>query len=326
MTTAVPGVVAVWSGSAPVFAAFRIPREGLVLGRNLVPGADARISTRHAMVTLKRDGIFVADLGSRNGTFVAGHTVTGELRPDLLPAVVRTGRSLFVVVADVRPYEHLAITHRGELVVAATLEPTLRALEAAVLAEQHVVFVGTRSVGRQLAKLYAVQRAGATATYAASAIDSSLARAITLAPLPLRTIILDGLPRDLDRDTLATWLARDVRFATAVLDQSELIHLPAQLVARTILVPWPRFDELPTTLFDAAAGFPLHATVIERMLLDAWRTPEDALLAWLRGDLARAQAAHRKELRGEDLTEATFERQGHGPRIAMPRPPTQSES
>ena len=96
------GVVAVWSGASCASQAFRIPAEGFVLGRELLPGTtDDRLSRAHARIS-RLDGRLVAsDLGSRNGTYVNGHAIetdTVELVPG---AVIRTGRTVWMIVADV---------------------------------------------------------------------------------------------------------------------------------------------------------------------------------------------------------------------------------
>jgi predicted component of type VI protein secretion system len=61
---------------------FRYGREVLV-GRS--PSADlriddARVSRLHARIELREDGVYVEDLGSRNGTAVGGMTVTQASR------------------------------------------------------------------------------------------------------------------------------------------------------------------------------------------------------------------------------------------------------
>src|SRR5581483_11937257 len=41
---------------------------------------DREVSRRHARFVLDQDGLFVADLGSRNGTLVNGECITGRRR------------------------------------------------------------------------------------------------------------------------------------------------------------------------------------------------------------------------------------------------------
>jgi serine/threonine protein kinase len=52
--------------------------QQFVLGRGgdvAIPLDDERISRRHALVDMRKDGLYVADLGSRNGTFLASRPV-----------------------------------------------------------------------------------------------------------------------------------------------------------------------------------------------------------------------------------------------------------
>jgi FHA domain len=95
------GVLAVWSGNAAVSLAWRIA-DGIVLGRELLPDTtDDRLSRVHARIS-RLDGRLVAsDAGSRNGTFVNGHAIetgTAEVVPG---TVIRTGRTIWTIVADV---------------------------------------------------------------------------------------------------------------------------------------------------------------------------------------------------------------------------------
>ncbi len=79
-----------------------IPTEGLVLGRALVPETtDDRISRVHARIDRQGDRLVVTDAGSRNGTFVNGHPPESAGTEVMPGAVIRTGRTLWAVVADV---------------------------------------------------------------------------------------------------------------------------------------------------------------------------------------------------------------------------------
>jgi len=64
-------------------ATFRLYRQSTVVGRG--EGADVRltddaISREHARLTLEDDGVYLEDLGSRNGTTVGDHPVTARRR------------------------------------------------------------------------------------------------------------------------------------------------------------------------------------------------------------------------------------------------------
>jgi transcriptional regulator of acetoin/glycerol metabolism len=103
----IPGVVIVWSGETPVLQALRLPSLGLILGRELLgpKTADDRISRQHARVRWNGHAFAITDLGSRNGTYVGGTLVSESEVTVTPPCVLRTGRTVSVLVADVRPYE-----------------------------------------------------------------------------------------------------------------------------------------------------------------------------------------------------------------------------
>ncbi len=75
---------------------FTIDSSALTIGRgsdNDVPlGSDEYASGRHARFEPRRDGVYVADIGSTNGTYVNGIRLDGDRR--LLPGdVVRIGQT-----------------------------------------------------------------------------------------------------------------------------------------------------------------------------------------------------------------------------------------
>ncbi len=72
------------------------------LGSDLPP--DSRMSRRHARVHYDGQRFFVADLGSQNGTYLDGAAVASESRM-AQEQVLRTGDSLFLLSADLRPYQ-----------------------------------------------------------------------------------------------------------------------------------------------------------------------------------------------------------------------------
>ena len=75
-------------------ATFALGVEPLSVGRgavnDIVLAGDEFSSTRHARFEPRRDGVYVEDVGSTNGTFVNGELLTRELR--LTPGdVIRVG-------------------------------------------------------------------------------------------------------------------------------------------------------------------------------------------------------------------------------------------
>src|SRR5262252_6996777 len=103
---AVPGVVVVWSGAAPSVQVYRIPASGLVIGRELLGNTtDDRISRQHARVVWRDRRFVVTDLGSRNGTYAGGHALVDREVTVTPPSVVRTGRTVSVLLEDIRRFE-----------------------------------------------------------------------------------------------------------------------------------------------------------------------------------------------------------------------------
>src|ERR1043165_5451236 len=131
-STPVPGVVVVWSGANPVIHAFRLPTGGLVLGRELIENTtDDRISRQHARVTWRDKRFLVTDLGSRNGTYVGGHALVDREVTVTPPSVVRTGRTVCVLLEDIRRFEKGSIETRHDAIVGASTHALWAQMEQA---------------------------------------------------------------------------------------------------------------------------------------------------------------------------------------------------
>lgn len=308
----VPGAIVVWSGNAPRLDAHRLSARALVLGRDHVDGSDDRISHAHASVWLANDRIAVEDLASRNGTYVNGERITGRLVDPAMPAVIRTGRTLSVLVPDVTPYEGAALVRHGALVVGGSLANAYRILERAALEESHLGIIGPMSVGRQLARRYAEIVDGERLVVELAAVwpttlDQRLAGATP------RTMIL-ALDRPLtlpDQPELEAWLETDVRIVSLARDWDSFKFMPKELVARltprAIELPEQRFDELPSTIAERVAerapGVTMHATVIEAALLHLRTMSEEALLRALDETIELALRRGATTLLGRDLVD-----------------------
>ncbi|MBK9034186.1 MAG: sigma 54-interacting transcriptional regulator [Myxococcales bacterium] len=147
----VPGVVVVWSDRTPRLIALRIPAAGLILGREpLAAASDDRMSRQHARITGAGDQVRVADLGSRNGTFVGGRQIASIEVAAPVPTVVRVGRTVVIAVADVRAFEGATVS-----VEAGVIGPTLRAawtaVERAARGGRSLLVTGESGVGKELA-------------------------------------------------------------------------------------------------------------------------------------------------------------------------------
>src|SRR4051794_24695821 len=151
MSSPVPGVVVVWSGADPTVKAFRIPSDGLILGRELLDHTtDDRISRQHARVVWRDKRFVVTHLGSRNGTYAGGHALVDREVTVTGPSVVRTGRTVCVLVEDVRRYEGAAIGSHHDAIVGASTAPLWRDVENTARAGTNLLVVGEPGTGKGL--------------------------------------------------------------------------------------------------------------------------------------------------------------------------------
>jgi transcriptional regulator with AAA-type ATPase domain len=146
-----PGVVAIFSGAAMCRS---WPLDGaLVVGRSRPAHAllaDDRASREHAEIAF-RDGSFtVRDLGSSNGTFVAGRPVTAATVDD--GAIVRVGHSLLLLLADARAFldagPHIEV--RDRMVVGPVLRDAIARVRQAGATGDPLLVTGESGSGKEL--------------------------------------------------------------------------------------------------------------------------------------------------------------------------------
>ncbi|MBP8806383.1 MAG: sigma 54-interacting transcriptional regulator [Kofleriaceae bacterium] len=149
----VPGAVVVWSDRTPRLIALRIPPAGLVLGRETLAEAhDDRMSRQHARLAWAGDHVRVADLGSRNGTYVNGRQIASIELAAPAPTVIRIGRTVLIAVADVRAFEGpSAKVTLDDGVVGPTLRATWSAVERAARGGRSLLVTGESGSGKELA-------------------------------------------------------------------------------------------------------------------------------------------------------------------------------
>jgi transcriptional regulator of acetoin/glycerol metabolism len=159
----VAGVLVVWSCETPRLMTLRIPPPGLVLGREtLARAADDRLSRQHARIRWNGTSFQVADLGSRNGTFVGGSLVTDGEVTALPPVVVRTGRTISILVPDIQPFEDATVATDGGTVVGPILRRSWDAIERAARGGRSLLLTGESGAGKELAARAFHQATGAT--------------------------------------------------------------------------------------------------------------------------------------------------------------------
>src|SRR5689334_22519779 len=149
------GLIAVWSGGAPVLRTFMIPRDRVLkVGREQFPDDD-RIDDIHLELGhWRRDTIVISDHGSRTGTFVNGTRLIQSSTVVEPPMIVRIGDTLLVVVADIARYAGRRHETRHGLDVCGSLHAVCNELDKAILEETNVAIAGPRWVTHVLGRAY----------------------------------------------------------------------------------------------------------------------------------------------------------------------------
>jgi len=159
----IPGVIVVWSGDEPTLMPFRLPPPGLVMGRELLgaQSTDDRISRQHARLRWTGASFSVADLGSRNGTYAGGQAIVDGEITITPPAVLRTGRTVSVLVADIRPYERQVVSLESDAVVGPTLAEAWAQVARAARSGETLMLTGESGTGKELAARHFHRSSGA---------------------------------------------------------------------------------------------------------------------------------------------------------------------
>ncbi len=152
-TAPIAGLVIIWTGRQPMFQVVEVGSRTITLGRGEdadVSIDDRRMSRVHAELAHAADGWTIRDLDSHNGTFVDGVLLTG--RPTFAaPRIVRTGDTLALPLADVRPLRNGAVEVLDGIVVGPTLRVALDAIAAAARVGSIIHITGESGSGKELA-------------------------------------------------------------------------------------------------------------------------------------------------------------------------------
>jgi transcriptional regulator of acetoin/glycerol metabolism len=144
-----PGAVVVFGGGAPAARVLPLLDGAVELGRGA--GLDDELaSRRHARVSREGGQWRVADLGSRNGTFLDGEVVPQGGALAAAGGVVRIGRTLVLLVDDARPFAG-GIDGRGERVIGPTLRRAWDEIARAAAAGDTLLVTGETGTGKELA-------------------------------------------------------------------------------------------------------------------------------------------------------------------------------
>jgi transcriptional regulator with PAS, ATPase and Fis domain len=327
LQTPVPGVLVVWSGAQPTVQTFRIPTTGVVIGRELLQTTtDDRISRQHAKVQWRDQRFVVTDLGSRNGTYAGGQALIDKEVTALPGAVVRTGRTVSVLLDDVTQFEGFAIDSRHDTIVGASTHSLWTLMEQYARAGTNLLVLGEPGCGKgRLARGYARVRGKAEVVFNPMIQAVPLERVATPA---IETLILEQVGKlgAADLATLARLLATRPALrccTTSVLPPDQLgmpDDLAAQLSGATVVLPplRERPDEMAFLVHDAVRGaepgLQIHSTLIEACLLRPWPGNSRQLVAEVSRAAHTVAQQGKNNVRGDDLENAA----GH----LMVGPPT----
>jgi DNA-binding NtrC family response regulator len=146
-----PGVIVAFSGASAMSLAFAVDDEPLVIGRagqagTLLP--DDRLSRSHCSVSATASGWIIRDLGSRNGTFVDGAAIRGEITASA-PRVVRAADTILIPCPDVSTF--VPTTTLDGVVIGARMRDALSAIDRAATGGETLLLAGESGTGKELA-------------------------------------------------------------------------------------------------------------------------------------------------------------------------------
>ena len=304
----------VWSGATPTVAAFRIPIAGLVLGRELLESTtDDRISRQHARVLWRDKRFVVTDLGSRNGTYAGGHALVDREVTVTPPSVVRTGRTVSVLLEDIRKFEGAVISTKHDAIIGASTTPLWAQVEQAAFDNVNLFLLGEPGSGKgRMARAYARTRNRPEAVFNPTIQAVPLERVV--GPT-IETLILEQVGK-LGNANLATLVKLlesrpNLRLVTTAVMQLEHLGIPpdvaAKLMGRTLHLPplRDRPDEMAYLVHDAVRSaepaLQIHSTLIEACLLRPWPGNSRELVSEVSRTAHTVAAQGKNNIRGEDL-------------------------
>lgn len=311
--TPVPGVVVVWTGAAPTIQAFRLSPAGLVIGRELLENTtDDRVSRQHARVARRDNRFIVTDLGSRNGTYAGGHPLVDREVTVTAPSVVRTGRTVSVLLDDIRRFEGAQIANEHDAIVGPSTAPMWRAVEQAARAGENLLLLGEPGTGKgRMARGYVRARDRREAVFNPTIQAVPLERVVSAAT---ETLVLEQVGKlgPQNTATLLRLLERaDLRFVTTAIMPLEHLGLEPEvataLSTRVVFVPplRERPDEMAFLVHDAVRAaepaLQIHSTLIEVCLLRPWPGNARELVAEVSRTAHTVAAQGKNNIRGEDL-------------------------
>jgi transcriptional regulator of acetoin/glycerol metabolism len=309
-----PGVVIVWSGAQPTVLVHRVPAAGVVIGRELLQATtDDRISRQHARIMWKDRRFVVTDLGSRNGTYAGGHALIDREVTVTPPSVVRTGRTVSVLLDDVRRFEGASIETRHDAIVGASTAALWQQMEQIAQAGTNLLIIGEPGSGKgKMARGYAKVRGRTEAVFNPTIQAVPLER---IAAPNIETLILEQVGKlgAQNHATLTKLLESrpNLRIVTTAVMPLEHLGMPPEvamkLAPHTIMMPplRDRPDEMAFLVHDAVRGsepgLQIHSTLIEACLLRPWPGNSRELVAEVSRTAHTVASQGKNNIRGEDL-------------------------
>ncbi len=128
---------------------------------------DAGVSRIHVQLEHRGAGVWVSDQGSRNGTFVNGERVpeAGALAP--LGSVLRVGKTLLVVSADVSPYAARRVPEFPQLIGGAALDDARVVIDTVAATKTPILILGDTGTGKEVVAGLLHQRSGRAGQFVA---------------------------------------------------------------------------------------------------------------------------------------------------------------
>lgn len=140
-----PGLVLIFSDGQPAFEVIPLDQGAIELSRGSVGGVvlrDKRMSKPHARITFDGQTWSIEDLGSRNGSGADGQAIPSS-ESSTAQKFSRTGRSLFLLAADVRRYR-AGITRVEHVVMGPVLQSALEGIRRAACWSRVLLITGER--------------------------------------------------------------------------------------------------------------------------------------------------------------------------------------
>lgn len=309
-----PLAVLVWSGDSPTLRYLPVPEPGLVIGRELLPdNADDRLSRQHAKLTWDGRQFEITDLGSRNGTHLAAAPLIHRSAKTTPRAVLRTGRTIFVLTYDTVPTAPLEVHVHDGLVVGPTSYHSYQRMLQATTHRRHQTFIGEHGTGKtRYARTLAKRMGEATAVFDPSVHAIGLEKVIGKAT----TIVIEQLGKlgDAHRTALRQLLATrpEIRILATSTAPLADVGVPPDLIAALgdqpiRLAPLrERYDELPTllamTLANVEPTLIVHSTLVEASLSRPWPSNLHDFLSQLQICANSVANQGKSHIRGDDLS------------------------